>query len=249
MQIISFDFHNTVAHCDQWFELEIRSLPAAVLARLATARGESLDPETRERATELYRSLRRDVIATGVEQDAGSGVARVCASLGVNYGESALTEAIEALMRGCLPALAPVPGAVELITTLTDGGIPVGIISSAVHHPFLEWSLERFGILDQLAFVATSASIGYYKSVTTIYEAAYALAGADRALGVHIGDSPRWDVDTAQRAGLAAVLYEPGRQDAPMDESFSPELVLESLVGAHGSITCLLNQRRMQATA
>lgn len=249
MQIITFDFHNTVAHCDPWFELEIRTLPAAVLGRLATMRGKSLDPETSGRATELYRAVRRDVIATGIEQDAVSGVTRVLTELGIDHDEVALSDIIDSLMRECLPALSPMPGSVELIMTLIDAGIPVGIISSAVHHPFLEWALEEFGILNKLAFVATSASIGYYKSVTAIYEAAYALADADRSLGVHIGDSPRWDIDTAQRAGLAAVLYEPGRQTAPIDHDFTPDLVLESLVDAHDPLIILLERRKAGAVA
>nr|MBA2290299.1 hypothetical protein [Chloroflexia bacterium] len=54
MQIITFDFHNTVAHCDPWFELEIRTLPAAVLGRLADVNAETLTLGTFDRATELY---------------------------------------------------------------------------------------------------------------------------------------------------------------------------------------------------
>lgn len=244
MQIATFDFHNTVASCDPWFELEIRTLPAAVLDRLA---GVSLKPGVIERATDLYRALRREVISTGIERDAMTGVAHVFDELAISYQERDIAACIDGLMRECMTALSPVPGAVETISALTAAGVPVGIISSAVHHPFLEWSLERFGILDQLAFVATSARLGHYKSVTTIYEAAYALVDADLALGVHIGDSPGWDIDTAQRAGLAAVLYEPGRQSAPRDDSFAPDLVLETLVDAHEPLMALLDQRRAQA--
>jgi putative hydrolase of the HAD superfamily len=249
VQIITFDFHNTVAHCDPWFELEIRTLPAAVLGRLADANAETLTLGTFDRATELYRALRRDVITTGVEQDAVRGVAQVFTELGIDHDEAALSDIIDLLMRDCLSALSPVPDSVELISTLIDAGIPVGIISSAVHHQFLEWTLNRFGILDRLAFVATSASIGHYKSVTTIYEAAYALVDADRSLGVHIGDSPRWDIDTAQRAGLAAVLYEPGRQSAPVEDGFSPDMVLETFENACQPLLDLLERRKAGAVA
>ncbi len=249
MQIITFDFHNTVAHCDPWFELEIRTLPSAVMARLAASRGKSLDPETSDRATELYRVLRRAVIATGVEQDALSGVAQVFTRLGVVHNESEVSDIIDSLMCDCLSAMSPVPGSVELITTLIDAGVPVGIISSAVHHQFLEWALEQFGILHRLEFVATSASLGHYKSVTAIYEAAYALVDADRSLGVHLGDSPRWDIDTAQRAGLAAVLYEPGRQTTPVDHEFAPDLVLETFEDAYEPLIDLLERRKAGAIA
>lgn len=247
VQIITFDFHNTIALCDPWFELEVRTLPAAVLQRLAASNDESVCPETEERATELYRALRRNVIATGVERDAMTGVSHVLRQLGMEHSRAILDDTIDGLMRECLYDLTPVPGAIELISTLIEAGVPVGIVSSAVYHPFLEWSLERFGVLDHLAFVATSASVGHYKSVPAIYHAAYALAGADTSLGVHVGDSPRWDVDTAQQAGLATVLYEPGRQQAPVDASFAPDLVLESLVGAREPLMALLEQRKARA--
>ena len=29
IQLVTYDFHNTIAHCDDWFQLEIRELPAA----------------------------------------------------------------------------------------------------------------------------------------------------------------------------------------------------------------------------
>lgn len=241
MQIVTFDFHNTVARCDPWFELEIRTLPAAVLARM---NGQTANRDAAEHATARYRNLRKQVIATGVEHDAQTCVARVFQDLGISYGEADLAQGIETLMQECLPALSPVPGAVETISSLVDSGTPVGIVSSAVYHPFLEWALDRFGIRDRLAFVATSASIGHYKSVPAVYERAYALACADPTLGVHVGDSPRWDIDTAQRAGLAAVLYEPGQQKAPLDDSFTPDLILETLVDAQEPLTALLEQRR-----
>ena len=246
MQIITFDFHNTVARCEPWFDLEIRNLPAEVIREVS---GIDADHATIERATTMYRTLRGAVMASGEERDALTCVQHVFSELALDIDEAVLPRTIDVLMRRCMAALEPEPGAVETITSLTDAGIPVGIISSAVYHPFLEWSLERFGILDRLAFVATSASVGFYKSVVAIYEEAYALVNADRALSVHIGDSPRWDIETARLAGLGTVLYAPSGLPVPLDDGAQPDLVLTSLERAHGPLMELLERRKAQSVA
>ena len=240
MQITTFDFHNTVAHCDQWFDLEIRELPASVLVELCG----TADDATLKRATVVYRELRRSIMDTGIEKDAQSSLEHVFEIMGLKIEPTAIAGATERLMREALTHLSPVPGAVESITALIDAGVPVGIISSAVYHPFLEWALAEFELLDRLAFVATSASIGYYKSDVRIYRHAYQLADATIELGVHVGDSPRWDVVTAQLAGLGTVLYAPEEViGSKGHEAGTPDLVLTSLIDADIPIRGLLKDR------
>ena len=247
MQIVTFDFHNTVAWCDPWFQLEIRELPGAVLECLGPRRGIDASEATRAEATERYRDLRQAIMVHGVEVDALASVERVFVEMGLPVDREAIAGAIDALMRDTLAALEPVTGAVETISSLIDAGVPVGIISSAVYHPFLEWSLAKFGLLERLRFVATSASVGYYKSDTRIYRHAYEAARASVDLGVHVGDSPKWDIETARRAGLAAVLYDDPSERRPRHGTVGlaePDLVLDTLVGADTPIQRLLAERR-----
>lgn len=245
MQIATFDFHNTVARCDTWFELEIRELPASVLGDLDGRDQSSPDIENRQRAVGMYRQLRTSIMASGVEMDAQASVEHVLDAMGIGYDADAVRESIERHMRAAMRDLAPIPGAVETISALLDAGIPIGIVSSAVYHPFLEWALDAFGVLDRLAFVATSASVGYYKSDARIYRNAYRIANASIEQGVHVGDSPRWDVATAQEAGLGTVLYAASRHTRSTEiDNVVPDLVLESLVGAHEPIMELLARRR-----
>ena len=61
---------------------------------------------------------------------------------------------------------------------LANLGVPLGVISSAVYHPFLEWCLEAWGLRDDFAAVITSAGCGFYKSHPGIYQCALDALGA-----------------------------------------------------------------------
>jgi HAD superfamily hydrolase (TIGR01509 family) len=108
------------------------------------------------------------------------------------------------------------PGAVETVRHLHWEGVRLGVVSSAVHHQTLIWILDRMDILNCFDSIVTSASSGFYKSTPRIYASAMAELHADPRLSVHVGDSMRWDVETAQLAGLHTVwLQTPRRMSSP----------------------------------
>ncbi|HWV25234.1 MAG TPA: HAD family hydrolase [Thermomicrobiales bacterium] len=216
--LVTFDFHNTLATCDPWFELEIRDLPAEALARIDPA----FVPD-RDDVTARYRRLREEVMRSGREVDAVEGVDRIARQLGLAIDEATIAASVRDLMREATRHAAPVPGAIEAVRQIAAQGIPVGVISSAVYHPFLEWTLEAFGLGDDLAFVVTSASSGHYKSNPEIYRYAMRLVDADPASSVHIGDSPKWDVWGAQQAGMSAVWFSNGFTGTFVDREHESE--------------------------
>jgi FMN phosphatase YigB (HAD superfamily) len=131
------------------------------------------------------------------------------------------------------------------VTTVRDihrAGVPIGIVSSAVYHPFLEWTLEAFGIRDAFAVVITSASAGFYKSRAELYVHAAKLLGATPRRMVHVGDSLRFDVAGAERAGMGTVWLRGDRSQAE-DPSIRPDLVLTTLEAAAPEILTLLRSR------
>ncbi|HEU0165417.1 MAG TPA: HAD family hydrolase, partial [Thermomicrobiales bacterium] len=225
MPLITFDFHNTLAHCDAWFELEVRTLPSVVLA---AASGIVLDDETRVSVDAAYRRVREQVMATGIELDALASVLATYDALGIEVDREAATAAIDAAMRHALHDLQPVDGAVALVTQLHEDGYRLGIVSSAVYHPFLEWALAAFDIAHCFEFVVTSASAGYYKSSPAIYHHALGLASMRPHEAVHIGDSARWDVTTAASIGIGTVLLRTARIDrfANAADLLPPDLTL-----------------------
>lgn len=229
MQVLTFDFHNTLANCDRWFHLEIRDLPWAVVTHL-----EIETDVPRETVDAAYRALRLAVIESGNEIDATTSVVMVLGDLGFDIAVDDIDAAIDALMLLAIEEMEPVPGAADSVRQLHSAGVRMGVVSSAVHHQTLEWILDRMEIRDCFEAVVTSASSGYYKSTPAIYGSALALLGGDLEQSVHVGDSLRWDVATSQKAGMSGVWLQTPRREAfattPLD--VTPVLTLETMVGA-----------------
>lgn len=228
--LVTFDFHNTLATCDPWFFLEIRDLAADVLHDVDPA---ALAAIGRDEVLARYRALRKRVIASGIEIDAVASVEQVVCALGLSPDREAIARSVERLMRETMAHVAPVPWAIETVRALSVSDAAVGIVSSAVYHPFLEWTLAHFGIADRLDFVISSASCGYYKSSPEIYRQAMATAGATPERSIHIGDSLRWDVWGAQQAGMGTIWFQNGHVDAfaHAAEPATPDLTVDTMAG------------------
>lgn len=237
---VTFDFHNTLARCDSWFELEVRRLVSAFLQRRAKETGRVVAPATLEAATAAYRDLRREIIGHGNELTAERCVATVLDRLELSASDAEIAHGVESLMRVAIADLTPIPGAIDLVLALRKEGIILGVVSSAVYHPFLEWSLASFGILDAFSTVVTSASAGFYKSRTEIYTHSLDRLGAEAENAIHIGDSLNWDVNTAKRAGMKTVWLNPSR----LSSDPGPDLDITTLVGAFPQVLGLVRSDR-----
>lgn len=233
---VTLDFHNTLAHCETWFELEVRGLLVQFLDWHTGEKGTVLAPETRELAATVYREIRTSVIESGYELTAEACIATGLERLGVHAAAADIDRGVKYLMRGAFHDLAPVPGALELVDDLSRSGVRLGIVSSAVYHPFLEWSLDAFGIADAFATVVTSASAGFYKSRTEIYVQTLRQLNAEPERAVHVGDSWRWDAMTAKLAGMKTVWLNAKNAEAEI----VPDLEIQSLHGAAPGILALL---------
>lgn len=199
---ITFDFHDTLVHCDTWFQLEIRTLPSAFLGWHERERGGFAPPSVAPALERAYRRLRMSIIEHGHELSAERSLALIFDQAGYHVSPSDIVDGTSELMCQSLADARPVAGAIDVVTALSDAGIDLGVVSSAVYHPFLEWSLARFGIRDRFGAVVTSADCGYYKSRPEIYWIALRALAATPHRSVHVGDSPRFDVEGAARAGM-----------------------------------------------
>ena len=97
--------------------------------------------------------------------------------------------------------VAPMEGAVELISDLKERGHSVVLASSAKEEE-VDFYLDLLGVRDDVDGWTTSADVDATKPEPDLVEAAVAKAGGGRA--VMVGDSI-WDCEAAERAGLPTV--------------------------------------------
>ena len=180
-QAVTFDFHNTLAACPEWFELEARHLASSLLAWRAAApvfpsiriSRRRLTPGTGSydaRSWTMAKSSPRKRVCT-------RSLPR-CSSI---FPSKRSRTGSRSRCVGCLAGATPIPGAVEAVRAIAQER-RVGIVSSAVYHPFLEWTLATFGILEAFAVIVTSASAGFHNrapSCTCMPRSARRRAGAD----------------------------------------------------------------------
>lgn len=239
-RVVTFDFHNTIAHADRWFQIEIRDLPGAFLRWRAEQDGDLADPEMVIEGNATYRLLRNAIHHHGHELTAEECLDIVLRRMGYFEPPAIIDEGTEAIMRASLSDIAPVPGVVESIESLAEAGVQLGIVSSAVFHPFLLWTLDAFGVAEYFSAVTTSASAGYYKTRPEIYWNALDLLGAAPEQAFHLGDSYQFDVIGGHRAGMKTAWYQrPGAEAIPGEDG--PELVFSSLIGAGTAVLERIN--------
>lgn len=205
---VLFDFHNTLATCDPWLELEIRTLPSLAITCLVEL--ESLPPQgpgVGERATRLFRGLRQGVRESGIELSAVEGTERVLKEMHFHVPRALLEDVVAELENDCLESLEVVPGANIALARLREAGYNLGIVSSAGYPSFVEQALEILGLRTYFSEVVTSAGEGIYKSNPEIFLRAVKRLGSAPSEAVHIGDHAVYDVQTAQRAGLSAIWF------------------------------------------
>ncbi|MGH2531601.1 MAG: HAD family hydrolase [Thermomicrobiales bacterium] len=238
---ITFDFHDTIACCDAWFDLEVHHLLSAFFAWRERKTGTAVESSIATAADAAYRRFRTAIHRHGHELPATRSVIVVMESLGMSINPDEVDLGVEEIMRVAFECVSPDEGAIETFHELAAVGIPLGIVSSAAYHPFLPWTLERFGLNRTFRAVTTSASAGFYRSRPEIFWQTLNLLGAEPRLSAHIGDSLRFDVGGARRAGLRTAWY--NSRVAPSDGS-RPDLTVTSMRGVAPQLLDLLNGHR-----
>lgn len=234
---ITFDFSNTLVDCTPWFDLEVYHLPGSWLAWWSRNGGPGFDPALADRANAAYRDLRAEIHEHGNELTTEQSIHDVMGRLSMTVPDDAVMAGAHDLMWETLQHAELVPGAVEAVDGARAFGLPLGIVSSAIHHPFLLWALDRFDLADRFDVVATSASIGFYKSRPEIYTRTLELIGANPADSIHIGDSWRFDVEGAARAGMRTVWF-----DRPSRRPECPELHPDSVITTMADLPATLGR-------
>jgi len=206
LRAIFFDAGNTLVRIDY----------AAIAATLAV-HGVSRTPEALMRAEWQARvRLDADIFATGevASTEARTTHSRYLAYVleGVGVRDPGVIDAIDAWRRGYNQPLglwtAPEPDAAPALARARDAGRRTGVISNS--NGTIKQILARLELLHLVDFVLDSGDEGVEKPQPAIFERALARAGVSAADAAYIGDLYSIDVLGARRAGLTAVLLDPG---------------------------------------
>src|SRR5262249_2286363 len=100
-------------------------------------------------------------------------------------------------------------GAAEALRKAREAGCVVGVISNS--NGSVQRALEIAGLRPSLDFVIDSSVVGMTKPDPRIFALGLATAGTHAADTLYVGDSYFVDVIGARRAGLEAVLFDPGK--------------------------------------
>ncbi|MEP7050179.1 MAG: HAD family hydrolase [Pseudomonadota bacterium] len=101
----------------------------------------------------------------------------------------------------------PIPGMFELVASLVDHGVPVGIISNSEGR--LAELVDELGKSPLFRVVVDSGRLGVDKPDARIFQHAAQALGVPLADIVHVGDAWEADVIGAREAGARAVWFSP----------------------------------------
>lgn len=120
------------------------------------------------------------------------------------------------------------PGAIDVLTTLRNAGLQLGVLSNR-SKPF-DQELEALGIADFFDWTLAAGEIGVWKPHPEIFHAALERAGVEPQEAIYIGDNYFADILGARDADIDAILVD-GRRiftdvPAPRVEHLSDALPL-----------------------
>lgn len=206
-------------------------------AQLRHRLGLSVSEAEAQRAIEAEMLYYRAHLNEGRDESSLTGLRRRCAEVlwrelgGQESGPAGrIEEWVETLMSALsFSAFEDAPGALATLKKL--GVVRVVVSNWDVSLPGV---LARVGLAGHLDGVITSAGVGARKPDRAIFDRALQLAGASPGEAIHVGDSPREDVEGARAAGIEAVLLvrsDPGPGGCPEVVKIESLLELPALLG------------------
>ena len=172
------------------------------------------------RAIEAEMVYYRAHLNEGRDDSSLAGLRRRCAEVlwkaladvtdGLDPGPDALVDVLMGSLR--FRTFDDVPGS---LAALKELGLVLVVVSNwDVSLPAV---LDRVGVAGLLDGVVTSAQTGTRKPDRAIFDRALELAGVSAEEAIHVGDSPREDLDGARGAGIEAVLLVRSGTAGPAD--------------------------------
>jgi len=124
--------------------------------------------------------------------------------------------------------VAPLPGALETLTTLRARGHRLGLVTNG-SGPFQRRKIERFGFAQYFDDIRVEGEQGLGKPHAPVFESALSALGARPQETWMIGDNLVADIAGAQAVGIRGVWVDIRGQGAPPADGPQPDAILESV--------------------
>ncbi len=164
---------------------------------------------------------------TNIEHTVGEALADALASLGHSSVDGLIARAVDHFFASGEIHWTPYPGAVETLQALKASGLHVGIISNADDDGIVQRTSTRLGFRTFAEPIISSASLRWRKPDPRIFHHVARGWGLAPERIAMVGDSPRYDIIGAHRAGMRAILID--RQ-----ENHTWQLIPDGLVNEPG---------------
>jgi HAD superfamily hydrolase (TIGR01509 family) len=238
-----FDFNATLIRSRTWIELEVRDLPRAAFALLASqGHVPLLDRDQLARVEAIFRAARDSSNRTNVETSHLEDLAAMVEALGLGeqVPPALVEETVATLHRRCISTVELLPNVAEMLRQLQDVGLRLGIVSNAAYPPFLTWTLDHFGILDYFEDIVVSADVQTRKPGLEIFRIALDRMGLQSEGTAYVGDDYVKDVAASRQFGLRPIWYCPAGDAVIPDGEPSPD----AIVADHADIPPLAKKWR-----
>jgi len=148
-----------------------------------------------------------DVRVYGQEQVWNRFLTRLMSKVGHPHANEEEVQAFGDHMRQIhKPTSEPTPGAIEVLTTLQDQDLTLGVLSN--RGKAFDEELAELGLADFFDFTLAAGEVGVWKPRPEIFLAALERAQVDADAAIYIGDNYYADIVGAREAGIDAILVD-----------------------------------------
>lgn len=214
IEAVIFDLGHTLMHLDgtwtEMFEHGARDLVRFLQQHEPSIDAEALAETWHQRRTEAYARAR----ATMREVTAEDSMRWSLARHGLTHpGAELVYGAIDAVFSHEEARWFADPKAIQVLRTLSDRGLRLGMLSNATHEPLIQRLVDRLGLRPWLNPALSSARTGVRKPDPAAFAPHLEAWGLSPTTVVMVGDTLDADILGARRAGMRSVWFR-SRRDA-----------------------------------
>ena len=125
-------------------------------------------------------------------------------------------------------AICFLPGAIETLARLREGGARLGLITNGGPEG-QRAKIERFDLAGHFEYIGIEGEVGFGKPHRVAYETALAQLGVSPKDCWMVGDNLEWDVAGAQAVGIHGIWLDRHSRGLPPESAITPDRVIASI--------------------